>query len=836
MFERYPLTLKMLVITFLTASLAYLALDYFQTRKLRTVLYDQLQERLKTQALEDRMRFNRYVDAHNQAAKLIVSQKRFMDYTAKNGFSSASKIRFHDEVPLWLPKPTVLRAFVHIKYALLLDGSGRVREVFMNTPQTPPPTILLPTDLMRKLSHSQSLMTEIDGFPYLVTSESAFDQSGKTIAALMLASPIDEDFLMSAMGTVGADHLVALLEEDPYRVVVSNNSQALPRGALIEAIKEKYIITGKSFFDQGSSELLLQFVSFISTAEAEMLTKSTIAAARKNSAVTAFALIFVFALVVCWITENVKGITEGISTFSKDVLGIQPKAVQKGDELYTLKTQFNALTDEIIEARENLQREAEERLHLAVKAKEAEAAEFEVNMLRAVTEVLGIGIISCSSECSPDNLAAMNRLMEEFAESCGGVQNFYFGGDEVYKEITLPDNEGGRRAFLIHKPFVPGEIKFILVSDITEKRKIESSLEEKTIYLDSILRSAPVAVAATDLDFRIKYYNPLAEDIFGYKAKDVLGRTVQEIHTKEKVEASRFDRAIERVRDTGEYKYIVEQKKGDGSRFIESRVSGIYDYQDRLVGFVLMSADITDQKNSEYALKKYSEDLERSNKELEQFAYIASHDLQEPLRTVAGFTQLIGRRYKGRLGADADEFIPYILEGVNRMQNMIQDLLAYSRVGTEARPFETTDCGEAVKTAVSNLKAAIDDSGAEVAYDRLPVLKADGAQLVQLFQNLIGNAIKYRGGEPLKIQISSVRENGLWKFSVRDNGIGFEPKYAEKIFKIFQRLHGKGEYEGTGIGLAVCKKIVERHGGGIWAESEPGKGATFYFTLPAARE
>ncbi|MFZ5917281.1 MAG: ATP-binding protein [Chloroflexota bacterium] len=240
------------------------------------------------------------------------------------------------------------------------------------------------------------------------------------------------------------------------------------------------------------------------------------------------------------------------------------------------------------------------------------------------------------------------------------------------------------------------------------------------------------------------------------------------------------------------------------------------------------------RQRAEESLARRTQELERSNRELEQFAYVASHDLQEPLRMVSSYTQLIARRYRGQLDADADEFIAFAVDGANRMQQLIQDLLSYSRVNTRGQPFAATDCHTVLGQVRVNLSAAIAESGALVTNDELPVVMADQGQVVQLFQNLIGNAIKFhKPGEPPRVHVSAQKTSEVWTFSVRDNGIGIEPQYHERIFVIFQRLHAREEYPGTGIGLAICKRIVERHGGRMWVESELGEGATFYFTLPA---
>jgi len=232
-------------------------------------------------------------------------------------------------------------------------------------------------------------------------------------------------------------------------------------------------------------------------------------------------------------------------------------------------------------------------------------------------------------------------------------------------------------------------------------------------------------------------------------------------------------------------------------------------------------------------LKQTVAQLERSNAELEQFAHVASHDLQAPLAVITDYVRLLQRAYKGKLDGRADTFIAGAVEGVGRMQELIRDTLAYSRVETRGRPFERVACSDAVDQALTNLRVTIKESGGVVAYDPLPSVMADGPQLVQLFQNLIDNALKFRRDEPPEVRIGAEQKDGDWLFFVRDNGIGIPPEAAERIFAMFGRVHGKSEYPGTGIGLAICRKIVDRHGGRIWVESEPGKGATFYFTIPA---
>jgi signal transduction histidine kinase len=235
----------------------------------------------------------------------------------------------------------------------------------------------------------------------------------------------------------------------------------------------------------------------------------------------------------------------------------------------------------------------------------------------------------------------------------------------------------------------------------------------------------------------------------------------------------------------------------------------------------------------EQRVARRTAELERSNQELEQFASVASHDLQEPLRMVASYTQLLQRRYKGRLDEDADELIGYAVDGVLRMRTLILDLLAYSKVERSGGPFEPVETEDALQAALQSLRLAAEESQARITHDPLPSVQADSTQLVQLLQNLLGNAIKYRGAAPPRVHVAAERADGEWRFCVRDHGIGIDPQYAERIFLPFKRLHGP-QVPGTGIGLAIAKKIVERHGGRIWVESQPDEGAAFFFTLPAA--
>jgi signal transduction histidine kinase len=269
-------------------------------------------------------------------------------------------------------------------------------------------------------------------------------------------------------------------------------------------------------------------------------------------------------------------------------------------------------------------------------------------------------------------------------------------------------------------------------------------------------------------------------------------------------------------------------------RAVECIKQGAADYvlKDHLARLPQSVRRAIEEKELREENRRTHEELTRSNRDLEQFAYVASHDLQEPLRMVATYTQLLAERYKGRIDEDADKYIRYAVEGALRMQTLVKDLLAFSRVGRIAETPRDTDCALVVRSVLANLQSAIQESGAQISYRDLPVLLAEHSELVQLFQNLIGNAIKFRSAATPKVRITAEKMKNEWLFSVTDNGIGIAPQHADDVFVIFKRLHTREEYPGSGIGLAICKKIVEQNRGRIWVESQPGQGSTFRFTWP----
>ncbi len=358
--------------------------------------------------------------------------------------------------------------------------------------------------------------------------------------------------------------------------------------------------------------------------------------------------------------------------------------------------------------------------------------------------------------------------------------------------------------------------------------------EEELLLHDRSINSATNGILIADArqpNMPTVYCNAAFEKITGYSRKEVIGKNCRFLQGKD-YDQPALDDIRYAIRHGIEAKAELRNYKKDGTFFWnEFYMAPVRDAEGTLTHFIGVQTDITDRKAREAELTRKTEELARSNAELQQFAYIASHDLQEPLRMVSSYTQLLGKRYKGKLDQDADEFIGYAVDGAIRMQWLIRDLLEYSRVGSENTSFEATDCELVFKHAMNNLSESIQKRKAQITHDPLPSLEANFLLLTQVFQNLIGNSLKFQGVETPQIHISVRPLSDGWEFSVKDNGIGISPDQHNRIFSIFQRLHTREEYPGTGVGLAICKKIVGRHGGDIWVESELQKGATFYFTI-----
>ena len=368
----------------------------------------------------------------------------------------------------------------------------------------------------------------------------------------------------------------------------------------------------------------------------------------------------------------------------------------------------------------------------------------------------------------------------------------------------------------------------LVVTDMMQLTKANDKIQA----LANAVESSNDAIITESLDGIIESWNMGAKKIYGYSAEEILGKNVSILEPdnlkgeiKQLIEKTKQEVKIQH--------YETLRLKKDGTKInVSLTLSPIFDSSGKFVSISCIGRDITEGKKAEELLKMRLEELTRSNEELEQFAYVSSHDLQEPLRMISIYLQLLQKRYQGNLDDKADKYIHFAVDGASRMQNLINDILEYSRLTRISREPKPTECEFILNQALSSLKLFINENKATVSNDPLPKVIVDSTQLCQVFQNLILNGIKFRSEEAPKIHISAEKKANEWIFSVQDNGIGIDPQYSKRIFEIFKRLHTGDKYLGTGIGLSICKRIVEGHSGSIWVESELGKGSTFYFTLP----
>jgi PAS domain S-box-containing protein len=352
-------------------------------------------------------------------------------------------------------------------------------------------------------------------------------------------------------------------------------------------------------------------------------------------------------------------------------------------------------------------------------------------------------------------------------------------------------------------------------------------MPDEDLYRIQVREFRDYAMFMIDPDGMLISWNAGVEKLLGYSEKEWIGQDASIIFTPpdQAVDVCRAEMGI--ARENGSATDIRWHRRKDGTEFFANGFMNVVrDDTGALIGYAKVLSDETARKNLQDSLME-------SNTTLEQFAYVATHDLQEPLRTMSAYAQLLSRKYSGKLDADADQFLAFIIQAANRMSSLVEGLLRYARTAIEEQRFSSVSLDEDLEAALTNLAQTIAESGGSISHDPMPTVVVDQGQMVSVFQNLIGNALKYRQpGRPPEVHVSAERKDAEWVISVRDNGIGFDPRYAATIFTPFKRLHGKEEYAGTGVGLAICKRIVEAHGGRIWAESKPGEGSTFHFTLP----
>lgn len=567
-----------------------------------------------------------------------------------------------------------------------------------------------------------------------------------------------------------------------------------------------------------------------------------------------------------WIVNPARSLVRVAREISHGNLDVRSRLNASGGEFCEIGAAFNQMTDHLSQriadldrTRQELQRirgELEERVIERTEALQ-HSQELLVDAIENIDAGFAMfdanGILQACNELYRNSFGEKTAPLVQKGRSYKELLRFYVeSGGTVDGVVPSPEWLQERHRYFLEGEGGPVEERLIdqwirvsihkmrdggrvvLITDINSLKEAQEDLLLSNRAI-AALNSGVLMTDPRQPDNPIVDCNPAFEHITGYSKAEVLGKNCRILAgpgtDKETVATLR-----EAISEEREIQVVLRNYRKDGTPFWnELKISPVRDERGMLIHFVGVLIDVTQREEAAAALKRTAKELQRSNHELEEFAYVASHDLQEPLRMVASYTQLLARRYRDKLDDDARDFIEHAVNGARRMQAFIEDLLKYSRVGTMKRPFEKVDLNELVRDGLENFSLTMEEIGGEVDVGPLPELYGDKVQLWQLFQNLISNAVKFRSTErPLRVEIKAKRRGNGWEFTVRDNGLGFNQEDAGKIFEIFYRLKTDKEAKGTGMGLVICKKIVERHGGKIWAESEIGKGSTFYFTLDPA--
>lgn len=477
---KIPLAWKMLILTASVGLVAWAALDSLQARTVRSLFHGELKERFSQQATEDRIRFDQYVKNYNKAVIVIASQKKFQDYLQDAGWSnkSPSKIKLYHQTPEWLPRTSVMRSLVNLRYALLYDADGKLRELYHSRKDPLPSMLAEPPEHLFELANKQSFITLIEGMPYVVTSETMHDKTGVKIASLVLASPMDDEFLIATQGLSNNGNIIAIMGTSRPVILVSSDPRALPSGTYIDSIKKDYLVAGEAYFDYGSSALPIKFASFKSTVEVENLTSAILSGDRKQRVYAAIVFITSFMLVMLYITRRVQTLGKHITDYAHKTLKAQPQKFIDGDQLYGLEQRFHHLIAEIAKARETMRRDASEKILLV--RKNIQEKDKQLQILQSVTETLGVGVITYEN----GGIKTTNHQMEEFSTQCGGL-NVFDIYDKSYDELVLNDVQGNIRVFNVTKFNLGDDEQIIsLVQEVTELKAKTEALEYQAMHDD----------------------------------------------------------------------------------------------------------------------------------------------------------------------------------------------------------------------------------------------------------------------------------------------------------------------------------------------------------------
>jgi PAS domain S-box-containing protein len=842
---RISLTTKMVLLTVIVGIVAWSALDYFQTRTVKGIFLSQLKERLNREAQEDRIRFDNYIKAHHQSVRLMAAQKRLIDYVSGQGWTDTSDVLFHKRPPGWLPKPSVMRSFVQIRYALLLDAAGRAIEVYQGMPEAPPEALLYPTVLLRQLSHNQAFMTYVDSAAFLITSESIRDARGRLLASLMLASPLDEDFLIASKGPyhggIFAQLTFALVTGEKPRILVSTNPALLPAGTLFEDLEGRYLVTGKSLFDYGASDLLLGFASFISLEEVGLLIGSEISRNRVQRAVTAFILILFFALIMYWITKRIGRLTRRVSDFSESALGGKAEAAGRGDQINVLDERFQRLTEEVVSSSKELETRVEQR---------TEELREERDKSQKYLDVAGVMFVVIDADEKVGLINKKGCEILDFAEKDVIGKNWFdnfmpersrdkarsaFGtlmAGEVepveYFENPVLTAKGGEKVIAWHNTVLRDEKENVLGilssgEDITERKRAEEERNSLISTLNTLVDHMPEGVVLLDAENRVAHANPVGEEHVKALAKAVVGDVLADI-------AGRPVREL-LVSPPQVMWHDIE---------MEGRIFEVAGRPIDHRGIVFVIRDVTEKRAVGQRIQ-----LHERLASVGQLAAGIAHDFNNILTVIRGYAEML---QETEMPPEAREQLNMIQHSGQRATALINQILDFSR--KTVGELKVIDLKPFVKEFSKFIRSAIPEN-ISIALDYAPgeyIVWADTAKMQQVLANLAVNARDAMpGGGEMKIGISHMglkpKEKppfpdmpaGEWVvLTVADTGTGIPPEILPRIFEPFFTTKEAGK--GVGLGLSQVYGIVKQHSGHIDVKSEAGEGSSFAVYLPAAVE
>jgi PAS domain S-box-containing protein len=685
-----------------------------------------------------------------------------------------------------------------------------------------------------------STWTRLTGIPALTAAAPVFSptETGSMLGYVVAIEPLDDDLVLWLKGNTGLEYAITELDGT---VLLSTTAAlsgrvALPEGGIVGVAIQQgdHLISGTEEAAAG--------VVFLSATSAAPLKSSARDEARRVVLTTgALGLLPLTVMLLAGrhLIRPLTTLTEKMAAYTG-----HPPASLPRDQVTAIEATFDEMVAVISDRETRLSETANRLQAISATALDAQITIDQRGRILSLNPAAEKMLGYAAAELAGKNVKVL--LPPPFREQHDGYLEAYLrtgrrrmigrtvevravraSGEEFPCELAISEVRLANGERLFHSS----------LHDLTARKQSE----EKLRRLVRGVEAAAEVIVMTDPAGRIFYVNPAFTAVTGYQPAEAMGHTPRLL--KSGMHPASFYKALWETILRGEvWTGEVTNRRKDGTLYEAAvTIAPVLDNEGRQDGFVALQADITERKHTEEALERLTamlmdqtDELRRSNEELQQFAYIASHDLQEPVRMVKNFTELLERRYGDRLDDSGREFIGFAIDGARRMQRLIQDLLEYSRVGTHGREPSPIATEEVLMGVLANLKIAIDESAAAITHGPLPEVMADESQIFQLLQNLVANAIKFRGPSAPQVHIEAERQGDHWLFAVRDNGIGIDPAQYGRVFQVFQRLHSRDEYPGSGIGLAVCKRIVQRHGGQIWVESQPGAGSTFYFTLPVA--